>query len=80
MTTLTYFNFSDSPLVMRGDDASSVAESESHSLVGGNSGSSIGGGVSLDAVEGSSLGNGEEELPGSDISVGKDDCMHGLVK
>ena len=65
---------SDSPVT--GDDASSLAESES--LMGGASGSSLGGGgggSSVDIAEGSSLGIPDEDLAASDVSVGKDDCM-----
>lgn len=61
------------------DDASSLAESEPHSLLEAvleaGSGSSAGGGArgsSLDATEGSSL-LADEDLIGSDLSVGKDD-------
>lgn len=56
------------------DDASSPGGSE---LMGGASGSSAGGGAnasSIDVAEGSSLGIPDEDLIGSDISIGRDDC------
>lgn len=59
-----------------GDDASSLADSESRSC--GASGSSmVGGAVEggvLDATEGSSLGLPEEDLQESDLSIGKEEC------
>lgn len=64
------------------DETSSPAESELHLLMGGgirSGGSSVvlgAGGSCLDVAEGSSLGIPEDDdLIGSDVSIGKDDCM-----
>ena len=57
------------------DDVNSLAESEPHSSVGVASGSSAGdGGGCLDVVGEEDIP--EEDLMGSDISVGRDDCKY----